>query len=241
MKSLAVLCCTLLVGSGLAQKTPRSTGRALRFPKGYSVPEMTRSPDGHYGVLVPDRELYDWSKEQNRVIDLRSGRTLALIHAHSGAISANHVDIEKPNWSRDSSLLLWRVAGKWEPTALVLLKIRSGRVAWQLNLLDAAQGAIITRTKRVRPSKYQSAKKENRGNGTAYPDGFTVDVSVGVAPGAPLTLPLKVTATLTSNPKQMENYPKNAELNSEMSGVVTKEGRFRVTGFSLVSPKRNGQ
>jgi hypothetical protein len=202
---------------------------------------MTRSPDRRYGVLVPDRDLLDWDKEQNRLIDLRTGRTLALIHAHSGAISANHIDIEKPNWSRDSSLLLWRVAGKWEPTALVLIKIRNRQVAWQRNILDVAQKEILARTRRAKRGGYLAAKKENSGNGAAYPGGFTVDVTVGIEPGAPLSLPFKLTATLTSNPKQIESYPKNAEVNSELRGVVTKGGNFRVTRFSLRPPHGESQ
>lgn len=238
MNLQAILFCALIIGNGPAQGPPNPPKLERLLPKGFTVPAITRSPNGRYGVLVPDRELYDWNKEQNRVMDLRTGRMLAVIHAHSGAISANHIDIEKPNWSKDSSTLLWRVSGKWEPTALVLLKIRNGKVEWQRDLLDIAQHAITSRTKRIQAEKYQAAKKENSGSGAAFPDGFAVDVTVGVEPGAPLTFPVKVTATLTSNPKQIESYPKNAEVNSELRGIVTGDGRFRVTRFALVPPKR---
>ena len=117
----------------------------------------------------------------------------------------------------------------------MLLKIRNGRLLWQFNVLEAAQRAIMTRTKRASPRRYKAAVRENKGSGGAYPDGFTVSVDVNVEAGKPLILPLKVTVSLTSNPKQIESYPKRAELNSELSGILTKEGRFKVTRFALTS------
>lgn len=223
----------LLTGPNLAQKPQSRPARSLRLPKGYSIPPITRSPDGRYGVLIPDINHYDWHKEQNKLIDLRTGRTLAVIHAFPTALHKSHGQIDAGNWSRDRSLFLWRVEGKWSPTALVLLKIRNGRVLWQLNILRAAQKATLIRTKRASPRRYRAAMRENKGNGAAYPDGFTVDVTVNVEPGKTLTLPLNVTASLTANPKELEGYPKEAELKSELSGIVTKAGKFKVTGFAL--------
>ena len=87
------------------------------------------------------------------------------------------------------------------------------------------------------------AKKENKGNGTAFPDGFTVNVRVegdqerGGATenveGKPISLPLKVHAELTSNPKEMEDWPKEAQLDSELDGVITPERQLNVTRFRL--------
>jgi hypothetical protein len=239
MKMSILILGTLVALSSPAQKPRDRAISPVRVPKGYSIPRITHSPDGRYGVLVPDLERYDWYAEQNKVIDLRTGRAIATIHAHSGAVKANHVEIEKPNWSRDGSLLLWRVAGKWSPTALVLIKIKRSRVLLQVNILDTVQKAILARTKKASPRKYRAAVRRNRGNAAAYPEGFTVDVSVSVEPGAPLTLPLNVGAYLTSNPKGIESYPKSAELNSELKGVITKNGRFRVKVFRLLPASRN--
>ena len=86
------------------------------------------------------------------------------------------------------------------------------------------------------------AKNENKGNGTAFPDGFTVNVRVegdkeGGATenvqGKPISLPFKVHAELTSNPKEMEDWPQEAELDSELDGVITPERQLNVTGFRL--------
>jgi hypothetical protein len=186
---------------------------------------------------VPDRDHYVWEEEQNKLIELRTGRILAVIHAHSGALHANHVEIEHPNWSRDGSMMLWRVAGKWSPTALVLLKIKSDRALWQVSVLDVAQRAILKRTKKASPGKYRAAVRENRGSGGAFPEGFTVNVTVNIEPGKPLSFPLKVTASLTSNPKQIESYPKSAEVDSELNGIVTSSGKFRVIRYALTSAR----
>src|ERR1051325_2750286 len=113
---------SLLACPDIAQKAEQNHAHSLNIPKGYSIPKIARSPDGRYGVLVPDRAEFDSYEEQNKLVDLWTGRVLATIHAHSGAIRANHVDIERGNWSRDRTFFLWRVAGKWCPTALVLIK-----------------------------------------------------------------------------------------------------------------------
>lgn len=231
-----------VVGSAAACFQAQSqTNRKLAtsVTPGYSVPKITHSPDGRYGVLVPDREHYDWYAEQNRLINLRSGRSIGVIHAHSGALRANHVEIEKPNWSRDSSQLLWRVSGKWSPTALVFIQLRDGVIARQLNVLDEVQKEILRRTKREDPARYRAAKKENRGSGAAFPDGFTVDVIAKIGPGASLSLPIAFSASLTSNPKRIEDFPKSAEQNSEMQAVLTKQHKLKYSGFRLTSPDRS--
>jgi hypothetical protein len=221
-----------------AQSDGGARPRSLALPKGYSVPKITVSPDGRYGVLVPEREHYDWDKEQNKVVELKTRRVLATIHAHSGAVRANHVEIEAGNWSRDRSLFLWRVAGKWSPTALVLLKIRDGKVVWQRNILEDMQQGILRRTRRASPRGYRAAVRENRGSGAAFPDGFTIPVEVNVKPGEPLVLPLSVTASLTSNPKRIESYPQAARVNSRMTAAVSADGRISVKRFGLAPDSR---
>jgi hypothetical protein len=82
-------------------------------------------------------------------------------------------------------------------------------------------------------AEYAAAKKANAGNGTAYPDGFTVNVTIGGEEGAPLTFPLLMHARLESNPKEIENFPKNAELASEMDATMGADGKLVVKEFHL--------
>ena len=95
------------------------------------------------------------------------------------------------------------------------------------------QQEILARSRKAKPRKYAAAKKQNAGNGTAYPDGFTVSVTVLGEEGAPLTFPLFLHAQLQSNPKEIENFPKNAELTSEMEATMSADGKLVVRQFHL--------
>src|SRR4051794_27735264 len=98
----------LILVNTIAWQQHQQVGRishTLHLPKGYSVPNVTRSPDGRFGVLVPSLDQWDPQKEQNKLIDLRSGRIVGVIHAESAPLRANHIDLEAPNWSKDGSLL----------------------------------------------------------------------------------------------------------------------------------------
>jgi hypothetical protein len=95
-------------------------------------------------------------------------------------------------------------------------------------LLAEAQKAILARTKAAAPERYAAAKKANSGSGSAYPEGFTVDVKAAL----PLKLPLKVRAVLTSNPKEIEDADM-PNLDASLEAIVDKDGKFTVTGFRL--------
>jgi hypothetical protein len=206
---------------------PNGAAADPTVPAGYKILDITLSPDHRYGVTVPD---IDTPNPQNSLVDIATGRVLAVIQADTGYESANHNAVLPARWTKDDSLLLWEVEGKWFDTALVLLKLQNGTVLWQLDLLKAGQQAILARTKQATPEKYLAAKEENRDWGSAYPDGFTVDVvPAGDKDKAP-SLPLKIHVYLTSNPKAIEGH---TNLDSRLEAVVDKNGKFRVTNFHL--------
>ena len=78
------------------------------------------------------------------------------------------------------------------------------------------------------PKRYAAAKKQNAGNGSAYPDGFTVKVTDSDQGDAPLSLPLAISTALESDPKAIEDFPEKAKLNSEMEAIVDPDGKFVV-------------
>jgi hypothetical protein len=198
-------------------------------PAGYKIPDITLSPDRRYGVTVPDLNT---PNPQNSLVEVETGRALAVIQARPGYESANHNSVLPSRWAKDDSLLLWEVDSKWCDTALVLLKLQNGAVAWQLDLLKNGQQAILALTKRVKPKKYLAAKEKNRGSGSDYPDGFTVDVVADGNKDEAASLPLKIHAYLTSNPKSIEGR-EDTDLDSRLDAVVDKDGKFRVTNFHL--------
>lgn len=215
----------VMISAALGTSNGAAAGQAV--PAGYKILDITLSPDHRYGVTVPD---IDNPNPQNSLVEVETGRVLSVIQADAGYESANHNSVLPARWAKDDSLLLWEVEGKWFDTALVLLKLQNGAVAWQLDLLKAGQDAILARTKQATPKKYLVAKEENRGSGSAYPEGFTVDVVAAGDKDKPPSLPMKVHAYLTSNPKEIEG---RTNLDSRLEAVVDKDGKFRVTNFHL--------
>jgi hypothetical protein len=105
----------------------RNTAVAITLNTDYITPPFTFSPDHRYGVMVPvwhDEEAQEPDDRMNKVVELRTRYIVAVIHAEPGYNRAlNFHETARPRWSLDSSLLLWKVNGKWNPDALVLLKI----------------------------------------------------------------------------------------------------------------------
>ena len=195
-----------------------------------SIPAYTISPNGRYGVTVPhfDFEKSDTQNDSNDLVDLKTSRTLTKIPQEVCAYdrALNHHDSATPVWSADSSLLLWRVNGKWFPDSYILLRLNDGTIAWQLDLLKTAQNEILRRTRKAVPKLYNKAKISNAGNGSAYPEGFTIDVEAK----EPLSLPLRIKVNLTANPKDIPDKP---NLDSHMEAVIDPKGNFQVTDFAL--------
>jgi len=198
-----------------------------------SIPESTCSPDRRYGVTVPSMDdaiaLGDDAPAKeppNKLVEQKTGRVVAVIKADTGWDRMNHGGVLPARWSPDGSLLLWEVDGKWFPDALVLLKIVNGELAWQTDILKTAQQAVLERTRKAAPAKYAAAKKQNAGSGSAYPEGFSVDVEAI----DPISLPLRIRVALTSNPKEI---PDLITLNSHLEAVIDPQGKFIVTGFHL--------
>lgn len=215
-----------------------------KAPKGFTIPDGSLSPDKHYGVTVPIlAEHGDNDDPNNSLVDIKTGRVVAVIHATTGWDRMNRGGVLPARWSPDSTTLLWEVEGRFSPAALALLKVENNKLAWQVDVLATVQQAILTHTQQAAPAKYAAGKKWNEGSGSAYPDGFTVNVRAEGdkarrgpgedVKGKPVSLPLRVHAELTSNPKEIEECPKDAQLDSELDGVIDQNGKLTVHQFHL--------
>lgn len=201
---------------------------AQNVPKGFVVPKCTLSPDGRYGVTVPIVSQHEDSEDpKNSVIELKTGKSITVINTKvTGWNHMNHGGVLPCRWSPDGSLLLWEVNGKWFPDALVLLKFNNGMLEWQTDITAVAESESLKRTKRAAPDQYAKARKANAGSGSAYPEGFSIYVEAF----DPISFPLHIRATLTSDPKGIEGHPK---LESYLKGTVENHGKLVVTDFHV--------
>ncbi len=218
---VTIVACAISSGLSALAADEESEGELItgkQFSDGFGVVRSSLSPDKRYGVLAPaDFDHYDETKQQNKLVEVNTGRTLAVIDAETGKAGfMNHGGIQPSRWSADGSLLLWEVAGKWSPRALVLFKIEDGKVKWQRNLLKMAQQAILTRTRKFLPKDFAA---------------FTaIDVKVTGKEDAPLSLPLAVHAEFDSNPKAIVPPP-SVYVHSEMEATIDSDGKLIVKEF----------
>ena len=235
-----IFVCLISVGCSVSNRVePKAnvtilTPAQTAIPAGYILPTNTISPNRRYGVLVP---ILDYQpprrtdRVKNSIIDIKTGRIVADIQADVGFNHPiNYHEILAPRWSRDSSLLLWQIGGKWGHDAVALLKIHDGHALWQIDVLKSGQRAILAKTKAAQPRAYNIARKENRGSGSWYPEGLTVDVNIG---DGTVSLPLSIQVTLTSNPKQIVGH---TNLDSSLQGVIGQNGEFSTRNFQIEQP-----
>ncbi len=224
-----------LLTGGMALLGATASGTSGGVNTDYVTPDFTFSPGGRYGVMVPvfhfDAAMAP-DDRMNKVVELSTRRVVAVIDASPGYNRPlNFHETTPPRWSADASLLLWKIEGKWSPDALVLLKIEGNRATWQLDLLKTAQQTVLRRTRQAAPKRYLLAKKANAGNGSAFPDGFTVFVTTDGEDGKTVSLPLMIHADLVANLKNNDRVP---NLDSHLDAVVTPAGKFVVKSFRLV-------
>lgn len=209
----ALLCC--LAGSAAARN----------LPDGFQVVAASISPDGKLGVIAPDLDHAKEREHQNKLVEIATGKVLAVIDADTAFEHQNHTTLS-PRWSEDGSLLVWYVDGKWGSYALVLLRIDHGAVTAQINARELAVQEALRAARQASPKAYAAAKQEGKDEGWWFRDGFAIEVRPEVAETAKIGLPLKLVIEMTSNPKEMDSYPKAARLSGKLTGVVGADGKL---------------
>lgn len=211
-------------------------------PVGYTLPDITLSPDHRYGITVPmlDAYLQGTLKDkdvQNSVVEVKTGRVLGAIQSDAAFDHMNHDEIVPSWWTADDSMVFWQVDGKWGFNTEILIKLEDGKIKWQVDVLNLLQQEMLKRTRAATPKKYADVKKENADDGSWFRDGFAVDCVLDSKEG-PMKFPLLFHIFLTSNPKGFE-YATNVD--SRMTVEVNKDGMIKVDDFHLGkdTPSRN--
>jgi hypothetical protein len=196
-----------------------------------SVPDNTLSPDKRYGITVPHpfSNAGDIFKD-NELVEVKSKHVLGSINAETVYTNMNHNELLPAWWSDDDAYLLWQVDGKWGMYTQILVHVKDDEIQWEIDVLTPLQRAILTRTEAADPKKFLAAKKANWGDGSAYPEKFTVDAEADNANDGPLRFPVKFHVYLTSNPKGFDDVP---EVDSFMEATLSKDGEITITGFYM--------
>lgn len=224
-----LLACLLLAGTFDSQA-------AWKPAKGFFVPDATKSPDGKYGVLVPDEDHVKEGAQQNQVVELATGKVLGTIEADTYAVWKDGGGVNSMTgyglgaaWSADGDVLSWNVGGEWFPSAWVLIKVENSAIAWQVDVLKKAQDIMLETTRATVPENY-AAVKMNKDNGSAYPDGFTIIPST---PEGGFTLPWRFVCTIDSNPKGIERLPAKGNVGAAADLELAANGDVTLQSFQI--------
>lgn len=219
----AALLCTL-AGSAVARN----------LPDGFTVVPASISPDGKLGVIAPDLDHVKDREHQNKLIEIASGKVLAVIDADTAFEHQNHTTLS-PKWSHDGSLLVWYVEGKWGSYALVLVRLEHGAVTSQINARELAVAEALRAAKQANPMAYTAAKQEGKDDGSWFRDGFAIEVRPEALETPKLALPMKLVIEMTSNPKEMNSYPKAARFSGKLTGVVGADGKLTFSKLAVTT------
>ena len=208
---------------------------ARPLPDGFQVVPASLSPDGKLGVIAPDRDHVKERTHQNQLIEIATGKVLAVIDADTAFEHQNHTTLS-PKWSQDGSLLVWYVDGKWGSYALVLLRIEHGAVTQQINARELAVQEALRAARQANPMACAAAKQEGKDAGSWFRDGFAIEVRPETtSEAAKVALPLGLVIEMTSNPKDMDDYPKAARFSGTLTGVVGAGGKIAFSKLTVTT------
>lgn len=212
-----------------------SVAGAAPIAEGFTVWPGSISPDGKLGVLVPDEDHVDDAiPHQNALVEIATGRVLAVIDEDTVFAHQNHATIA-PRWSADGSTLVWYVDGKWGSFAFVVISVHRGAVRWQVNVRERAVAAVLAAVRAANPKAAAAAKAHGERYGSWYRDGLTIEVRPAAEHRGKPTLPLGVVIELTSDPKQLDDFPEAARLSGTMSAVLGRTGKLAFSALRLAN------
>lgn len=200
------------------------------IPANFRIMDSSTSPDGSMAVLEPVGEAAQGdalSKMRNQIIDTKSQSVIGSIDGVPGMKQMNHGGASA-RWSAKGDMLLWHVDGKWGPRSATFVQIKEGKITSQLDMVKAGYDELLKRAKKAHPKTYAAAKKQNEGSGPALPDGFAASVSLKELPENALPkFPVEFVATMTANPKGMEDFPAAADIEGFLFGKLDPDLKIK--------------
>jgi hypothetical protein len=211
-----------------------ATAAAAPLPKGFSIVPKSTSPDGKLAVIAPQAApAAGIDTHDNKLIEIATGKVVATLVSPTAALDDSHLEF-MPRWSPDGSLLEWYVDGKWGSWALVLVRVDKGAVTAQIDARELAVHEVLAEVQRAHAATAAAAKREGAGDGSWFRDGLAIDVKPagthdtddGAREVPAPALPLQLEITYTSNPKQLDSYPKAAQLDGKLALAIDVRGKL---------------
>lgn len=170
-----------------------SRALATDWPKDYVVHEESKSPDGQYGIVVPESD--DVEKQQpnpgveeyyavNYLVDVKNHKVLGKIRGSDYFEHQNHAGLTL-QWSEDSKIAIVDYEGRYGFASIAVLELKEK---------DFTQTDI---GKRIQTAIDDVIKKQSRG----HEEGGYVSPLFRFEPGPKI----RVYATALTNPKQFED------------------------------------
>ncbi|HEY1548700.1 MAG TPA: hypothetical protein VGG28_12815, partial [Kofleriaceae bacterium] len=169
--------------------------------------------------------------QPNQLIEVATGKVVATLVSTPAPLTQSELAFY-PVWSKDGALLEWYVDGKWGSWALVLVHVDRGSAS-QIDARELAVHEVLAETQRTHRDAATAAKRQGAQSGSWFRDGLAIDVKPagtklagdGVIVPAP-ALPLALDVTYTSNPKQLDDYPKSAQVDGKLSLAIDAHGKL---------------
>ena len=106
-----------------------------QFHYHYVLPKDTVSPNGKYGLILPDRKLGQGENSfYNFLVSLDPAQILARLDTDSPDFEGRSNGGYEVAWSKDSSVALITLESKWGPGEFFLIEFQDGKVSRTTNL-----------------------------------------------------------------------------------------------------------
>lgn len=255
-----LLALAVVIGVGRHVR-PVATAPA-RLPQDDEVLPASTSPDGKHAVLGVDLDALPAGTDPDaypcQILEVATGKVLGAIAAPSFYRREGHATASY-RWSKDGSLLLWFVQGKWGSLAVAVVKVAHGAIVEQIDVRAQAVRHTLAALKRARPKMYAIAKHEGEDDGSWFRDGFAIDVKPDRAAlneavyepwledpipppsreaTAAVALPMTFVIEVTSNTKQRNDYPVAGDLRARGTVTVDATGKLEFSQLRVWRPKR---
>jgi hypothetical protein len=137
-----------------ATREDSSTDLPEGYAKNYLIANSTISPDERFAVMYPTMDAVENTDAGDCLVSLKPFRVLARLdtkyphfqHKNHGGISAE--------WSKDSSVALVTLDGKWGPGDIFLFELGDGTVKRTTNLLAKIHALLLPDYRRAKAERY---------------------------------------------------------------------------------------